>query len=120
MAPKWVNDTNGTKNVYIGRKTSHIAAQAASTIVNCPLSIVNFLGFATLSIKKPGNAGFYKKEIINLHLVFDAFGRFEHNLAAGRDLDLLACLGVAAHLFLGGPYFKGAEAKKANSLAVQN
>jgi predicted nucleic acid-binding protein len=36
--------------VHMGRKISYIAAQAASTIVNCQLSIVNFLGFATGSI----------------------------------------------------------------------
>jgi hypothetical protein len=35
------------QNVHAGCKTSNVAALAASTIVNCPLSIVNFLGFAT-------------------------------------------------------------------------
>jgi hypothetical protein len=39
------------QDVHVGRKISYIAAKAASTIVNCPLSIVNFLGFATGSTR---------------------------------------------------------------------
>jgi hypothetical protein len=37
------------QDLHVGRKISYIAAQAASTIVHYPLSIVNFLGFATAS-----------------------------------------------------------------------
>jgi hypothetical protein len=37
------------QNVHAGCKTSNGAAQAAPAIVNCPLSIVNFLGFAITS-----------------------------------------------------------------------
>jgi hypothetical protein len=40
------------QDAHVGRKISYIAAQAASTIVHCPLSIVNFLGFANGPIMK--------------------------------------------------------------------
>jgi hypothetical protein len=41
------------QDVHVGYKTSCAAAQAASAIVNCQLSIVNFSGFA---IGSPGFA----------------------------------------------------------------
>jgi hypothetical protein len=41
------------QDAHVGRKISYIAAQAAPAIVNCPLSIVNFLGFATGSHINP-------------------------------------------------------------------
>jgi hypothetical protein len=40
------------QDVHVGSKISNGAAQAAPAIVNCPLSIVNFLGFAITSIAK--------------------------------------------------------------------
>jgi hypothetical protein len=33
------------QNVHVGRKISNVATLAASTIVHCQLSIVNFSGF---------------------------------------------------------------------------
>jgi hypothetical protein len=37
------------QDAHVSRKISYIAAQAASVIVHCPLSIVNFSGFAITS-----------------------------------------------------------------------
>jgi hypothetical protein len=41
------------QDVNVGHKISNAAAQAASAIVHCQLSIVNFLGFATASNQNP-------------------------------------------------------------------
>jgi hypothetical protein len=41
------------QDVHVDSKTSNGAAQAAPAIVNCPLSIVNFFGFAIASLLGP-------------------------------------------------------------------
>jgi hypothetical protein len=49
---RWVKPMG--QDVHMGRKINNGAALAASVIVNCPLSIVNFLGFATGSLEWNG------------------------------------------------------------------
>jgi hypothetical protein len=55
------------QNVHVDGKTSNGAALAAPAIVNCPLSIVNFLGFAITSCMKlliaRGTYGFHNSGI---------------------------------------------------------
>jgi hypothetical protein len=51
------------QDVHRGRKISNVAALAASTIVHCQLSIVNFLGFATGSTVKRLGSPMCRKEV---------------------------------------------------------